>query len=874
MSKRVVLLPTLLLVGLAAATLSPGGPASAVAPANDNFASATAIVEPLPFSETIDTTDATVELGEPISFCGMAGATAWYSFTPSTDATLVVDTLGSDFDTILAVYAGDAIESLADIRCNDDAAGGDQSRAVFSADAGVTYRFQAGGVGIAAGSLHVNLDVLPATPALATEDLSGPLTADDLAADLAGAGISVSNVAYAGVDLAAGRFSGGSGIVGFESGIVLSSGDIASVVGPNEADGQATDSQAAGDSDLNALSGFATHDAAVLQFDFVPAGNSVSFRYVFASDEYNEFVHSQFNDVFAFYVNGVNCATVGGEPVSINTINNGDPFGGDPQENPSLFINNDLDDGGGLINTEMDGLTVVLTCSASVTANATNNLKLAIADASDFAFDSNVFLESGSLTVPTPTPSVTATPTETLTPTTTPTPTGTASATPTLTATPSDTPTPTVTPTPSATDTPTDTPTPTHTVTPSPTHTATSTETISDTPTPTETRTPTPIATDIATPTGTSTPTATPTATRTATNTATPSATDTPTSTPTAVATDTPTPTSSEEPTAQATSTTTPTVTRTATPTVSATSSPTAQATSTRTPTVTPSGGAVNVITFDDAKGQYRTLNGQYPAGVIDWGKKQWWLSGPWGVFETKSIGFNGPGLKQASFKFIEPRRLVSVEAYNGGKPTKVTLRCAGQPDVVAPIAAKTLVTIVTGWTAPCAKVTVFSTNGWDTNFDNLTLAKDAPLPVTPTTTVSPSAQTVTFDDAKGQFRTLNGQYPKGVIDWGKKQWWLSGPWGVFETKSIGFNGPGLKQASFAFIEPRRFVSVEAYNGGKPTKVTLRCAGQPDVVVQIASKTLVTIVTGWTLPCGKVTVFSTNGWDTNFDNLVIDEGSE
>jgi hypothetical protein len=151
------------------------------------------------------------------------------------------------------------------------------------------------------------------------------------------------------------------------------------------------------------LSTFPTLDAAVLEFDFVANSDAVFFDYVFSSDEYNEYVNQQFNDVFAFYINDVNCAVVGAaqEPVSINSINNGYPWGVNPSH-PELYRNNDPFDSPepATIDTEMDGLTVVLNCGANVTPGATNHMKLAIADASDGVYDSNVFL-NGLTTEPT-----------------------------------------------------------------------------------------------------------------------------------------------------------------------------------------------------------------------------------------------------------------------------------------------------------------------------------------------------------------------------------------------------------------------------------------------------------------------------------------
>jgi hypothetical protein len=143
----------------------------------------------------------------------------------------------------------------------------------------------------------------------------------------------------------------------------------------------------------------------------------------------------------------------------------------------------------------------------------------------------------------------------------------------------------------------------------------------------------------------------------------------------------------------------------------------------------------------------------------------------------------------------------------------------------------------------------------------------------TSTPTAPAGAQTVTFDDLPGQNQPLNGQYPSGVIDWGAGAWYHSGPWGVFTTKSVSFNGPDLTSASFTFVTPRRLVRLDAYNGGSATTtVTLRCPGQADVTQTVGAGQVVTVSTGWTGTCTTVTIASSNGWDTNFDNVVHDGG--
>ena len=255
-----------------------------------------------------------------------------------------------------------------------------------------------------AGPLALDANSFAATPGgLVTDDLRDQaLTASDLAQALVGTGVSISNVTYTGAPIAAGTFKGGASIIGFDSGIILSNGAVSNVIGPNCDTGITWVNNTAGDADLTAIIGQQTNDAAVLEFDFNPSSPTIRFQYVFASDEYQEFVFD-FNDVFAFFVNGTNIALIPqtNTIVSINNVNNGstDPANlGIPPVNPSFYVNNDFQfPTAAPFNTEMDGLTVVLTATAKVNPGVNNHIKLAVADALDFVYDSNVFIKGGSL---------------------------------------------------------------------------------------------------------------------------------------------------------------------------------------------------------------------------------------------------------------------------------------------------------------------------------------------------------------------------------------------------------------------------------------------------------------------------------------------
>ncbi len=330
---------------------------------------------------------------------------------------------------------------------------------------------------LTASSGLIHAQSLNVTPLV---NLSGPSA---LVQNLMGTGLSFSNVTYTGTAQSSGTFTGGNGTVGFDSGIILSNGSAASVVGPSGS-GTNNCNNTPGDQDLANLAGVPvtdTYDATLLSFDFVPNFNNITFQYVFASSEYNQYVGSNFNDVFGFFVNGVNAAVLPGTSttVEINNVN--------ACLNSSYYINNNTEPTtlagactltlpSANLNTTMTGLTTVLTVNVPVNPGVTNHIKLGICDVGDCQLDSNVFIQAGSFSSgPTSTPTLTPTftPTKTLTNTATITPTFTPTFTATLTPTFTPTFTITNTPTPTATDTPCGFPGNTCTWTPTFTPTAT-----------------------------------------------------------------------------------------------------------------------------------------------------------------------------------------------------------------------------------------------------------------------------------------------------------------------------------------------------------------------------------------------------------------
>lgn len=202
-------------------------------------------------------------------------------------------------------------------------------------------------------------------------------------------GVVISNVTYSGATSASGIFTDGlSSGIGIEQGIILTTGDASNAVGPNQNDAITTVNNTGGDADLEALiPGSSINDTTSLEFDFETETGDLFFNFVFASEEYNEFANSDFNDVFGFFLDGENVAFIPGTdtPVSINNLNN--------DENAEFYNNNDIDDGGPFFDIEYDGFTSVFTVAITDLDPGTHTIKLAIGDVGDSVYDSAVFIE-------------------------------------------------------------------------------------------------------------------------------------------------------------------------------------------------------------------------------------------------------------------------------------------------------------------------------------------------------------------------------------------------------------------------------------------------------------------------------------------------
>ncbi len=261
------------------------------------------------------------------------------------------------------------------------------------------------------------------------------MTVEQLVMDvLVGQGVSVSNITVNGMPanqmvVQAGYFNSENSNIGISEGFIMASGGVMNAIGPNTNGGSSQPGIGDGyfDPDIASITApLNTNDVIAIEFDFIPNGDTIVFNYVFGSEEYNNFVCASYMDAFGFFIAGpgvtgtytspagfpdgsTNIALIPGTttPVSINTVNNGDPPAGNTNcppgglDNAQYFIDYDYPVNGTPIpydstESQLDGMTIVLQAIAYVVCGETYHIKLVICDASDSILDSYVFLQKDS----------------------------------------------------------------------------------------------------------------------------------------------------------------------------------------------------------------------------------------------------------------------------------------------------------------------------------------------------------------------------------------------------------------------------------------------------------------------------------------------
>ena len=246
----------------------------------------------------------------------------------------------------------------------------------------------------------------------------GGFAPDQLVRDIfaKGACDNIYNVKALGPSDGLGFFENGESSIGINSGIILATGPISHAHPPNNADDKSGNFNASGeDPDLKLLATGPVHDAVGIEFDFVPLDSFVTFRYVFASEEYCEFAGSQYNDVFGFFISGPgingtfsnkgeNVALIPGTSsfVAINSVNH--------YVNSSYYVRNERKkdrDKCGLPALDVsyhdkiqyDGFTKIFTALLKLAPCQTYHLRMVVGDVGDADYDSAVFLEAESFNI-------------------------------------------------------------------------------------------------------------------------------------------------------------------------------------------------------------------------------------------------------------------------------------------------------------------------------------------------------------------------------------------------------------------------------------------------------------------------------------------
>jgi gliding motility-associated-like protein len=238
-----------------------------------------------------------------------------------------------------------------------------------------------------------------------------PFTPENLITNFfVGAGIEIVNVQFDGDPQAVGFFKNAQNLIDIDRGLVMTTGRALPVVNVGQVFASTNNAGTVPDTDidLQALGTLGLNDVARYTITFRPTGDTIRFRYVWASEEYPEYSCSAFNDVFGFFISGPgitgpysnnaqNIAIIPGTNLPV-TINNLHPQNGPgcPPVNEQFYIDNNFTQ----IMPVYDGFTHVFTAEAIVIPCEEYVMKLVIADTGDAIFDSGVFLEGGSFGSP------------------------------------------------------------------------------------------------------------------------------------------------------------------------------------------------------------------------------------------------------------------------------------------------------------------------------------------------------------------------------------------------------------------------------------------------------------------------------------------
>lgn len=225
--------------------------------------------------------------------------------------------------------------------------------------------------------------------------------------------VTVSNVSVSGGAFANGQsygyFNGTGSSFAFQNGIILSTGRAVGAEGPNTSlldDGG--NMSWGGDTDLEQALGINNSiNATVLEFDFIPLANTLSFQYLLSSEEYHDNAPCKYSDGFAFLLKETgstapytNLAIIPGTDIPVKVTSVHPQIGGNggcPAQNEEYFDAFN----GSEHPTNFNGQTRVMTAHATVVPGTQYHIKLVIADEGNFRYDSAIFLGGGSFTAST-----------------------------------------------------------------------------------------------------------------------------------------------------------------------------------------------------------------------------------------------------------------------------------------------------------------------------------------------------------------------------------------------------------------------------------------------------------------------------------------